>query len=1066
MAVDAIGGSGVTSLSIRSLQGALGGPECYFQDVPIDDTVQIWNFTDCNFQDMKTYMMFVYVEAWPSVEGDGMLSGPMIASFFDASNISADQSSSDLSPVLIVEDIPIVSNWFREDPRQTGPASPNGATLTLRAAHTQGLLFMLLTRYRPQVSSEVVYNGWNAVGGPGCQKQGVSIDDQVTTVQLSECGLLRGRYYYAFAYVTGPEGGLNGTLSPAVEIFVPTASNNFAMEPRLLATPRISGVQFSFAATQEFGLAWVMMIEAWKAHELTIAGVKSFTNAVGNSNCRRASLAIGTATQEVVLAESSPNAGDGCNLLSDGMYVVAVYVEDTSGLDDGALGRLPVHVSPQKAVSNLLGAGPMMAANPTSSDVQLKFVATNPGRYWAFILPNDKINVFTVETAKFMDLNPDTVGQTGCRKNDVSMGTGETIVELTNCDLVLSGAGITFYSAFVYVEDDSGGIGDLSPPVAVLDISNTFLWPFPRIAAFDTNGSLSVEVFPRNSGRIWARIVLASLYPTVERWAGDLNLNVLKTWQTYPNNGPSYDSANCSFDAVDFTVELNPFGAQAATWLNFSNCTFDPRTDYLIGIYVEDSGDNNDGALASIRVLKLANASNYFLISPRLLGTAYADNFTMEYRTANAGFAWCAIVLPEMVESVPGASVMSGNVSLGGPKCCQSSTPITTLANVLQQWTLTNCALSMDTEYVFLMYTSSGGLDGTLSSGYTFKTFGTLGHIRVTWLQKETDVGGSVDRYRIFLNGTQVYDDFSLRGSLEQTRAGSPPQWVRVVDVACTPGLNYQVTLAGRNFAGWSTLSTPLTTGCFLRPGSISNLREVASYQLTEDRAALALAWNAPANSVGADTAYYNVYRDQGLRQALFRLIGTTQTPFFNDTDLDAGRAYGYQVAAVNAFGEGPVSDVLFLQAADSSAIPQTELSRLSGLLSQADVQLVPAAAFGVLDEVGGVVQIYSNDMARELRVQGYSSQRRAHVAAFGPVNLTLEALDLAGNTGEEDPCEEARLAISVGDVFDEFCAGDELPQNSVFHTLPYGNFAVISWRTGSLSTGASSNGWTISLRP
>ena len=24
----------------------------------------------------------------------------------------------------------------------------------------------------------------------------------------------------------------------------------------------------------------------------------------------------------------------------------------------------------------------------------------------------------------------------------------------------------------------------------------------------------------------------------------------------------SYDSANCSFDAVDFTVELNPFGAQ------------------------------------------------------------------------------------------------------------------------------------------------------------------------------------------------------------------------------------------------------------------------------------------------------------------------------------------------------------------------------------------------------------------------------------------------------------------------------------------------------------------------
>lgn len=39
------------------------------------------------------------------------LQGPMIASFFDGSNISADETSSDLSPVLIVEDIPIVSNW-------------------------------------------------------------------------------------------------------------------------------------------------------------------------------------------------------------------------------------------------------------------------------------------------------------------------------------------------------------------------------------------------------------------------------------------------------------------------------------------------------------------------------------------------------------------------------------------------------------------------------------------------------------------------------------------------------------------------------------------------------------------------------------------------------------------------------------------------------------------------------------------------------------------------------------------------------------------------------------------
>ena len=36
----------------------------------------------------------------------------MIASFFDASNVSLeDAGTGDVSPVLIVEDIPIVSNW-------------------------------------------------------------------------------------------------------------------------------------------------------------------------------------------------------------------------------------------------------------------------------------------------------------------------------------------------------------------------------------------------------------------------------------------------------------------------------------------------------------------------------------------------------------------------------------------------------------------------------------------------------------------------------------------------------------------------------------------------------------------------------------------------------------------------------------------------------------------------------------------------------------------------------------------------------------------------------------------
>ncbi|CAJ1433692.1 unnamed protein product [Effrenium voratum] len=702
MAVDAIGGSGVTSLSIRSLEGALGGPDCYLQDVSIDASLQIWNFTDCRFQDSKTYMIFIYVEAWPSVEGDGMLSGPMIASFFDASNVSLeDAGTGDVSPVLIVEDIPIVSNWFREDPRQAGQAGPNGATIVLRAALAEGRLFMLLTRYRPQVSGETVYNGWNAVGGLGCQKLDMPITDQVTTVQLSECGLLPGRYYFVFAYVTGPEGGLNGTLSPAVEIFVPTASNSFAQMPLLLATPTTTEVQLSFSATQEFGLAWVMLVDAWLAYNVSIANVKTFQNAVGGTSCRKEAISISTSIQEVLLAESAPNARDGCDLISDGMYVAVVYIEDTNGLDDGSLEKLLVHVIPELPASN--------------------------------------------------------------------------------------------------------------------------------------------------------------------------------------------------------------------------------------------------------------------------------------------------------------------------------ATTVTTDAS-------------------------------------SNKTVTSLGHIRVTWLQKETDAGGPVDRYRVFLNGTEVYDDFGIRSSLEQSRAGSPPQWVRMVDLACTPGTSFQITLSGRNYGGWSALSDPLDTGCFLTPGSTSNLHEVPGSRGT---ASLSLAWTAPVDVAGAETAFYNVYRDQGLRQALFQLIGTSVVPSFHDTGLDAGRAYGYQVAAVNAFGEGPVSDVLFVQAVPT---PTTSATELMGILNQASIQLSPPATHGVLDELDGVVQIYS-DVARDLRVESYASQRLAHLAIFGPIILTLEVIDLVGSTGENDPCQEARFALDVRGSHEEFCAGDA--GGGMAWTLQYGEFAIVSWKTGWLSASTTSlNGWYLSLKP
>jgi len=88
-------------------------------------------------------------------------------------------------------------------------------------------------------------------------------------------------------------------------------------------------------------------------------------------------------------------------------------------------------------------------------------------------------------------------------------------------------------------------------------------------------------------------------------------------------------------------------------------------------------------------------------------------------------------------------------------------------------------------------------------------------YVRVTWLQNDDDLGGTVTQYRIHLNGTQAYDDHTYRlTELEQTRGGIPPSWIRVVDVACMPGRIYEVTITGKNPGGWSNHSEALMATC------------------------------------------------------------------------------------------------------------------------------------------------------------------------------------------------------------------------------------------------------------
>lgn len=68
--------------------------------------------------------------------------------------------------------------------------------------------------------------------------------------------------------------------------------------------------------------------------------------------------------------------------------------------------------------------------------------------------------------------------------------------------------------------------------------------------------------------------------------------------------------------------------------------------------------------------------------------------------------------------------------AIHGYRVCLSNVPGPSLQKKRQDSRCQNQRVAVSITCLGPRYTSSGGLDGTLSSGYTFKTFGTLGHIR------------------------------------------------------------------------------------------------------------------------------------------------------------------------------------------------------------------------------------------------------------------------------------------------------------------------------------------------
>ncbi|OWY60551.1 hypothetical protein B7486_68570, partial [cyanobacterium TDX16] len=156
------------------------------------------------------------------------------------------------------------------------------------------------------------------------------------------------------------------------------------------------------------------------------------------------------------------------------------------------------------------------------------------------------------------------------------------------------------------------------------------------------------------------------------------------------------------------------------------------------------------------------------------------------------------------------------------------------------------------------------------------------GQVQVAWSAPSSDGGSAITAYRVLRDGVQVHE----------TANGSTVSWT---DTGRTNGteLEYEViavNVAGPGPASAVVAATPRTT-----PGAPTGV------SATPGNSEVQLEWSAPASDGGAAVTAYRVFR--GGVQVHQTASGSTLS--WTDTGRTNGTSYTYEVAAVNAAGQG-----------------------------------------------------------------------------------------------------------------------------------------------------------------
>eukprot|EP00929_Paragymnodinium_shiwhaense_P071746 TRINITY_DN36441_c0_g3_i1.p1 TRINITY_DN36441_c0_g3~~TRINITY_DN36441_c0_g3_i1.p1 ORF type:complete len:6381 (-),score=1386.64 TRINITY_DN36441_c0_g3_i1:118-18219(-) len=338
----------VSIADMKSGANAVGASTCRLANVDIVAPQHSFTGTGCGFTVGVAYTAYVYVEDDQNRDDGIMSSFPM--------HVTA----------------PSQTNAFTASPQIASAVNGGGFDLAFTPAAV-GVAYALVVPENAVMTAALAVSRSGAMGGSGCGTTAMALGSTAAeTLTLTDCALPGGVRYSAYVYVAAAAGQVTGVLSNPIPVDV-ALSNKLEADPLLVG---IGGdglrVDLDALYAGPGGRVWLSAWQTTAAVDLALA--QTHTGAQCGIMDRAIPQAVGDLPLEL----------KGCSLLAGGDYVLAVYVADSNGNNDGEFRLVPFTVG--VANSYLAEHVPDLSGTTTAESVRVGFAAASTGTGWVKVL--------------------------------------------------------------------------------------------------------------------------------------------------------------------------------------------------------------------------------------------------------------------------------------------------------------------------------------------------------------------------------------------------------------------------------------------------------------------------------------------------------------------------------------------------------------------------------------------------------------------------------------------------------------------------------------------------------